>query len=225
MDLKKYGELVEVIISSDFCPPREMIEDYNNPNRRVMAARFLMRLGKYEEAIELMLTLKKDDLEDLEQWIWVQNDLGRCYFWLYEDVEKALEYFRSSEKMAFETDTEYFFIVRGELWKNTLDVLHKAGRMDEVKTEIENKIKYFDQNSGSHRYNSYLFHAYYFLAKHEENIDKALDYLYTAMQSFPLDQGEDKEGFKNLWENRKGNPVETFENIEKLTFHTVVWEF
>ena len=192
MDKEKYKEIVDLIINSKLPIIKKLIVDYENPSSRATAGKSLVMLENYEDALEVLLTLNEDDFEEIDHWLLVLQAIGECYMRDLKNYEKALEYYKLALNLAEKTDERHLIFVRGEQWAMILEVLDLLGRKDEVQKEIDEKLKYFNQPENKYRYNSYIFYLNYYLAINETDIDKAIEYMYTALNNFEL-RGEDEE--------------------------------
>lgn len=221
MNIERYNELKNFIINKVQIP-KTLIEDYDNTRSRITAARFLLKFEKYEDALDLLLTIEEKDIKEIEQWVWILKDIGLCYWRGCDNKEKALECFKKADELAVSTNEEFSFLTRGELFENVLYALKELNRTDELQAEIKERIELFKNKDEQYKSNSYLFYAYKFIAANESDIDKALEYLYKAVKYFPLN--EEQKSFKTIWEKRANNSSEAFENILDLTHHEVCWD-
>ena len=224
MNSEKYMELKELVFKYQPQLPRDLIEDYSRAECRFTAARYLIILKKYKEALELLLTINEKDMEEVEMWVWVLNEIGICYLKENKCKEKALEYFKKANRIAICSKEKFLHFGRGEFWENILYTLQELNRKDELEQEIKTKIDLFNNQEDKNNHNSYLFEAYLFLATNEVDINKALEQLYKAIESFPLNECGNKEKFKSLWEKKEDNLIEAFENILNLTHCHVCWD-
>lgn len=158
MDKNRYEELVQLALKSELKPPRNLIEDYEKPMSKVMTARFLINMKKYNEALEILETIKPYDINDIEQWIWIVNDIGRCYFNGSKDMEKALSFFKRALALSQETDKRFNFIVRGELFYNVLTLLYITKKYKELHNAIRFITNYYNNLNNKFKYNSFLFY-------------------------------------------------------------------
>jgi len=224
MNSEKYVELKELVFKYQPQLPKDFIEDYTRVECRFTTVRYLILLKKYKEALELLLTIDERDMEEVEMWVWVLNEIGICYLKENKCKEKALEYFKRADRIAICSKGKFLHFGRGEFWVNILYTLKELNRKDELKQEIKMKIDLFNNQKEKNKNNSYLFEAYLFLATNDTDINKALEKLYKAIEYFPLEECGNKEKFKSLWEKKEDNLIETFENILKLTQCNVCWD-
>jgi tetratricopeptide (TPR) repeat protein len=223
MEKEKYKKIVDLIINSRLPIIKQLIVDYENPNSRATAGKCLIMLENYEDALEVLLTINQDDFEELYSWLLVLQSIGICYMRGFQNYEKALEYYKLALNLAEKTDERNLIFVRGEQWAMILEVLELLGRKDEVKKEIDEKLKYFNQPENKYRYNSYIFHLNYYLAINETDINKRIEYMYTALNNFEL-RGEDEEiQLLELWNNKDKDPHKVFDQMENLIRCNVYW--
>ena len=224
MNNGKYIELKKLVLKDQPQLPSVFVEDYSKAQCRFTTARFLIVLKKYKEALELLLTIDENDMEEVEMWVWVLNEIGICYLKENKGKEKALEYFKKADRIAFSSEEKFLHYGRGEFWVNVLYALQELNRKEELEEEIKTKIDLFYNQQKQYKHNSYLFEAYSFLAINEVDINKSLEQLYKAMEYFPLNECGNKEEFESLWEKKEDNLIETFENMLKLTYCHVCWD-
>lgn len=227
MDKDKYDNIVNLIISN--LPIPEMtIKNYEDPSSRAMTARGLMMLGKYEEALELFLSINKDDVGEEEYWILLLHNIGVCYTKGFKKYEKALQYLKVSlillEEIQEEISKNYSLCVKGEIWGDILETLYILNKKEDLQKEIDQKLEYLNNCENKYRYNSYLFYLNYFLAKHETDINKAIEYLFNALKNYELRGEFEEKELLELWENKKKEPDKVFEQMENLIRGDVYWD-
>jgi tetratricopeptide (TPR) repeat protein len=196
---------------------------------RVSLARWLsrQRYGKLEPAIKLfssIINVAVTEPDDIENKAWALSDLGLCIWLVEENATKALTYMDMSIELAENTQAEFHFITRGELWAKRWQLLVKSGNGERAINEANDKIaKEFRMGFQS---NSYLFHSYELKAQvayEQGDIDSALCHYYQALASFPHEY-EDMNQLGEIWENRQDNPQKTFDDMQSLTHHEVCWD-
>lgn len=228
MDKDKYDNIVNLIINSDLPIPEMLIKNYEDPGSRATTARSLMMLGNYEEALELFMSINKDDVEEEENWILLLHNIGVCYMKGFKNYEKALEYLKMSLNLLEETQEEisknYSLCVKGEIWGDILETLYILNKKEDLQKEIDQKLEYLNNCENKYRYNSYLFYLNYFLSKHETDIDKAIEYLFNALKNYELRGEFEEKKLLELWDNKKKEPNKVFEQMENLIRGDVCWD-
>ncbi|MBW9173369.1 hypothetical protein K2F43_19455 [Clostridium estertheticum] len=224
MDKAKYEKLINLIMDSEGISLRGFIEDYKKPKSRATAAKCLMPLGMYKDALELLLSINENDIEDKESWIQVLSDIGICYSNGFKEFEGAMKYFKMALNIAEKTDEEYLCIVRGELWGNILETLNVLNRKNELQSEIEEKLRSLDTCGKKYRYNSYIFYSNYFLALHEDDIKKAKEYLFIALNNFELRNESERNELLELSKDKEQDQYEVFKQMESLIRSSVIWD-
>lgn len=223
MNSEKYIELKKLVLRYQPQLPKVLVEDYSKAQCRFTTAKYLIELQKYKESLELLLTIDEKDMEEVEMWVWVLNEIGICLLKENKGKVSALEYFKKADEIAFSSKEKFLYYGRGEFWVNVLYTLKELNRKDELEQEIKIKIDLFNNQQDKYKHNSYLFQAHLFLAINDVDINKALEHLYKAMEYFPLNECGNKEKFESLWEKKEDSYSETFESILKLTQCHVCW--
>lgn len=217
MDTQKFQELVDIVFNSTISPlpPRHIfLGGKDDWHCRARLAHFLAMpsIGHKADAIELFKTVVDeepdlDNAEDVEEKIFALQVLSSCMrpekkLGFPPDIaalDESLRYINLAIELAEETDFLYKYILRGELWADRWNILHRLGRTDEAKEEADARIAAFEDINFEDinvLHNSYLYFAYRFkarLAAENDTLLIAKDFMHKALEYIEI-KDEYKKG-------------------------------
>lgn len=189
MNHKDFHKLTHLVLESKLKPPlRLFARGFDDWHCRARLAHFLAmpELNHMEEAIELFrsvveIPLDEENSEDVEEKVFALQKLS-----LIERDQKeyddALRHIDLSIELAESTDFLYKYILRGELWADRWNTLHKMGQTKDAEHEADERIEVYKDIPIQH--NSYLYYGYRFKAQLAAERDTTLiakDYMHMAL--------------------------------------------
>lgn len=220
--------------------PKEITEDFERWQHRAFVALFLRRqrfqdihviLELLYSAVDGEVEVEVDDEgneEECDSELFLKElvfrALAECIWQVENDADKAIHYIDLGIALAKKRCEEQrgSDIPQGEFWYYRWQILSESTRLAQALAETEKIIATEDTDLQN---NSLLYYAYRFQAEtvKADNIEQALVYLYKALRYFP-DEHNELPKREELWEQRQSAPEKTYEELEKLTHHEVVWE-
>ena len=198
---------------------------------KLIIARLLHKSDNLQPALELIESVLSEEInrkencdgyfgtyiEYIDNKAWAYKELGILYWKLYKDGEKGLQYIEEALNIAESIDNKFMIIVRGDIFRDKLELLKEIGREEEAITEANNKINFIGMNIK----NSYLFNAYEFKAqcKKEKGIyDEALAYLNAACDICFYDESEE-----HTLKNKCRDILERKDMSDERKFNEIKW--
>ena len=194
MDKEKFQELVDFAEKGlDVHKGIIFAEGYEDWQTRLRLARILSKnFQRYDDAIELFegaVREKPGNIEQFEDIVWALRDLFVCIYYHEKNVVRALPYIEQAITLAeLDLTKPFVFFNRGELWCWRWVALKDGGQVNKAVAEAQEKIDKCESLSSTS--NSYLYHAYYFiatLAYADQEYEVALEGLVQALRYFPQD--------------------------------------
>lgn len=188
---------------------------------------------EYEVALEIMEDIAKNhgadnevsDSKTIEQKIWFLRDFGVLTWKVKEDAQKALEYLTQAVDILKSIDFELAFLIKGEVWKDKLDLL-KITRQEDKAMEEANHIIADYEKSQDYINNSCLYNAYLLKAEVEKeanNLEKAVENLKLALRSFLLEKNQEKE-LEGIWAKCDEDYLKCYEEMLQFTQNDQDWD-
>ena len=106
-----------------------------------------------------------------------------------ETQEAALEHINLAIECAEGTDFLYKYILRGELWADRWNLMHKLHMTEDAEAEVDERIAAFDGLADAVPHNSYLYYGYRFkahLAAERGVVLIAKDYMHMALHAMEI---------------------------------------
>ena len=101
--------------------------------------------------------------------------------------DASLQHINQAIELAESTDFLYKYILRGELWADRWNLLHKMNLTSEAEAEADERIEFYKDIPVAH--NSYLYYGYRFKAQlaAERGVTLvAKDYMHMAIHSMEI---------------------------------------
>ena len=231
MTKEEYKQLVEYAVGPKAALryPVQIIENFDRWQDRANLAMALQRndFPDLQPILELLYSAVDGEVADGDEHINLDikeltyRALAWCIWKVENDVDKALQYIDRGIAQT-ESRGREALLTQGEFWDWRWRYLEASERLAQALAETEKIIATEDTDLQN---NSLLYYAYRFQAEtvKADNIEQALVYLYKALRYFP-DEHNELPKREKLWEQRQSAPEKTYEELEKLTHHEVVWE-
>ena len=131
-------------------PPHELfaggVEDWH---ARARLAHFLAQMPEHRaEAIEFFQSVMDAEVneelaQDVEEKVYAMQGLSALEAEEKETQEAALEHINLAIECAEGTDFLYKYILRGELWADRWNLMHKLGMTEDAEVEADERISAF----------------------------------------------------------------------------------
>lgn len=194
MTQHEFHELVHLVMDSPAHPPETLfIGGMDNWHARARLAHFLAMKGidRQKEALELFRSIVEEDVddtksEDVEEKAFALQRLSSLEKELNQDDE-ALKHIDIAIELAESTDFLYKYVLRGELWADRWNLMHKMGMAKDAEEEVDERIAAYKDIPIEH--NSYLYYGYRYkaqLAAERHVTLVAKDYMHMALHAMEV---------------------------------------
>jgi tetratricopeptide (TPR) repeat protein len=212
MNEERFQDLVEYVQSTSANPPEHLFSGgYEDWHCRARLAQFLSMEGidKTDEAIELFKSIEdiepdEENSQDIEEKIYALQKLSHLYK-EKKEFSEAMTYICNAIELAESTDYLYRYILRGELWADRWNLMHRMKNTAEAEAEVDNRIEVYKDIPIEH--NSYLYYGYRFKAQlaAERGVTLvAKDFMHMALHNMEIPEGYQErldEAFKAEHDN------------------------
>lgn len=198
MTQERFHELIHVVLDrlGAVAPPHDLFADgVEDWHARARLAHFLAQMEEYHaEARDLFFSVvdaepNEELAQDVEEKVYAMQGLSAL-----EAVDKttqkaALEHINCAIECAESTDFLYKYILRGELWADRWNLMHKLGMTEEAEEEANERIDAFAGLEEAVPHNSYLYYGYRFkahLAAARGIVLIAKDYMHMAIHAMEI---------------------------------------
>ena len=196
MTQERFHELIHIVLDSigSAAPPHDLfaggVDDWH---ARARLAHFLAQRAEYRtEALELFQSIvdaepNEELAQDVEEKVYAMQGLSALE--ATETQEAALEHINLAIECAESTDFLYKYILRGELWADRWNLMHKLRMTQEAEAEADERIAAFDGLEDAVPHNSYLYYGYRFkahLAAERGTVLIAKDYMHMAIHAMEI---------------------------------------
>lgn len=195
MTQEQFHELVHLVREIPGAPPEKLfaggMDDWHS---RARLAHFLAmpNVGKTEEAIELFRSVveaavDEESSEDVEEKVFALQKLSGLERNIDGKAEEALHHINLAIELAESTDFLYKYILRGELWADRWNLMHKLGQSQAAEAEADERITAYEGIPAPH--NSYLYYGYRFkahLAAEQGSTLVAKDFMRMALKAMDV---------------------------------------
>ena len=198
MTHEQFHERIHVVLDrlGAAAPPHELFaggaEDWH---ARARLAHFLAQMPEYRaEAMELFQSIidaepNEELAQDVEEKVYALQGLSALEAREKETQAAALDHINMAIECAESTDFLYKYILRGELWADRWNLMHKLGMTEEAEAEADERIAVFDGLEDTVPHNSYLYYGYRFkahLAAERGVVLIAKDYMHMALHAMEI---------------------------------------
>jgi tetratricopeptide (TPR) repeat protein len=190
---------------------------------RARLAHFLAMQGidKTDEALELFHSVveaepDEEKSEEVEEKVYALQRLSSLEKELDQNDE-ALTHINQAIELAEGTDFLYKYILRGELWADRWNLLHKLGMTSEAESEADERIAAYKDIPVEH--NSYLYYGYRFKAQLSAERGVTLvakDYMHMAIHSMEI-PAEYEAGLEKAFAATHDNASWILSEVDKAT--------
>ena len=196
MTQERFHELIHSVLDSlgSVAPPHDLfaggVDDWH---ARARLAHFLAQRAEYRtEALELFQSIvdaepNEELAQDVEEKVYAMQGLSALE--ATETQEAALEHINLAIECAESTDFLYKYILRGELWADRWNLMHKLHMTEDAEAEVDERIAAFDGLADAVPHNSYLYYGYRFkahLAAERGVVLIAKDYMHMALHAMEI---------------------------------------
>ena len=198
MTHERFHELIHVVLDrlGAAAPPHDLfaggVQDWH---ARARLAHFLAQIQEYRtEALELFQSVtdaepNEELAQDVEEKVYAMQGLSALEATEKETQEAALEHINLAIECAESTDFLYKYILRGELWADRWNLMHKLHMTEDAEAEVDERIAAFDGLADAVPHNSYLYYGYRFkahLAAERGVVLIAKDYMHMALHAMEI---------------------------------------
>ena len=198
MTHEQFHERIHVVLDrlGAAAPPHELFsggaEDWH---ARARLAHFLAQMPEHRaEAMELFQSIidaepNEELAQDIEEKVYALQGLSALGAREKETQAAALDHINMAIECAESTDFLYKYILRGELWADRWNLMHKLGMTEEAEAEADERIAVFDGLEDTVPHNSYLYYGYRFkahLAAERGVVLIAKDYMHMALHAMEI---------------------------------------
>ena len=224
MTQDEFHKLVHVVMDSPAKPPESLfMGGMDSWQASARLAHFLAMQGidKTDEALELFHSVveaepdeeKSEEVEEkvyaLQRLSSLEKDLGQN--------DEALTHINQAIELAEGTDFLYKYILRGELWADRWNLMHKLGMTNEAESEADERIAAYKDIPVKH--NSYLYYGYRFKAQLSAERGVTLvakDYMHMAIHSMEIPAGYEA-GLEKAFAATHDNASWILSEVDKAT--------
>ena len=224
MTQNEFHKLVHVVMDSPAKPPENLFAGGMDSWRaRARLAHFLAmdEIDRKDEAGELFHSVVEADYneensEEVEEYVFALQKLSA----LEKDQEKfdeALNHINQAIEAAEGTDFLYKYILRGELWADRWNILHKMGLTADAEKEVDERIEAYKDIPIEH--NSYLYYGYRFkaqLAAQRGVTLVAKDYMHMAIHAMEIPENY-QAGLEKAFAATHDNAAWILTEVDKAT--------
>lgn len=162
---------------------------------RARLAHFLLQMSEHRaEGVALLKSVADADVnetlaQDVEEKVYALQALSGAEAEDESTREEALDHINMAIECAESTDFLYKYILRGELWADRWNLMHKMRMTEEAEQEADERIAAFDGMDADVPHNSYLYYGYRFkahLAAARGVVLVAKDYMHMALHAMEI---------------------------------------
>lgn len=198
MTEERFHELIHVVLDrlGAAAPPHYLfaggVQDWH---ARARLAHFLAQEEEYRsDALTLFQSVidaepNEELSQDVEEKVYAMQGLSALEAAEKESQEAALEHINLAIECAESTDFLYKYILRGELWADRWNLMHKLRMAEEAEAEADERIVAFEGLEDAVPHNSYLYYGYRFkahLAAERGVVLIAKDYMHMAIHAMEI---------------------------------------
>lgn len=196
MTEERFHELIHIVLDrlGAAAPPHDLfaggVQDWH---ARARLAHFLAQTEEYRsDALALFQSVidaepNEELAQDVEEKVYAMQGLSALESRDKATQEAALEHINLAIECAESTDFLYKYILRGELWADRWNLMHKLRMTEEA--EADERIAAFDDLAEAVPHNSYLYYGYRFkahLAAERGVVLIAKDYMHMAIHAMEI---------------------------------------
>lgn len=194
MTQEEFHKLVHIVMETPAKPPETLFAGgMDNWHARARLAHFLSMKGidHTDEAMELFHSIvdepiQEESAEDVEEKVYALQRLSSLEREQSQN-ESALHHIDLAIELAESTDFLYKYILRGELWADRWNLMHRMDMTQDAEAEADERIAAYQDIPALH--NSYLYYGYRFkaqLAAERGTTLIAKDYMHMAIHAMEI---------------------------------------
>ena len=198
MTEERFHELIHVVLDrlGAAAPPHDLfaggVQDWH---ARARLAHFLAQTEEYRsDTLALFQSVidaepNEELAQDVEEKVYAMQGLSALESRDKATQEAALEHINLAIECAESTDFLYKYILRGELWADRWNLMHKLRMTEEAEAEADERIAAFEGLEDAVPHNSYLYYGYRFkahLAAERGVVLIAKDYMHMAIHAMEI---------------------------------------
>ena len=173
MTHETFHKLVHIVLHhlKEAAPPHDLFAGGKDDwHARARLAHFLAQMPKHRaDALELFQSVldsepNEEYAHDVEEKVYALQALSALERESEDTKEAALEHINMAIECAESTDFLYKYILRGELWADRWNLMHKMHMTKEAEAEVNERIDAFAGLEDAVPHNSYLYYGYRFKA-------------------------------------------------------------
>ena len=198
MTHETFHKLIHIVLHrlNEAAPPHDLFAGGKDDwHARARLAHFLAQMPKHRaDALELFQSVldaepNEEYAQDVEEKVYALQGLSALEREDKETQEAALEHINMAIECAESTDFLYKYILRGELWADRWNLMHKLHMTEEAEAEVNERIDVFTGLEDAVPHNSYLYYGYRFkahLAAERGVVLIAKDYMHMALHAMEI---------------------------------------
>ena len=173
MTHETFHKLIHIVLHhlKEAAPPHDLFAGGKDDwHARARLAHFLAQLPAHRaESLELFQSVieaqpNEEYAQDVEEKVYALQALSALEREREDTQETALEHINMAIECAESTDFLYKYILRGELWADRWNLMHKMHMTKEAEAEVNERIDAFAGLEDAVPHNSYLYYGYRFKA-------------------------------------------------------------
>ncbi len=193
-----FHKLVHIVLHhlKEAAPPHDLFAGGKDDwHARARLAHFLAQMPEHRaDALELFQSVldaepNEEYAQDVEEKVYALQALSALERESEDTKEAALEHINMAIECAESTDFLYKYILRGELWADRWNLMHKLHMTEEAEAEVNERIDAFTGLEDAVPHNSYLYYGYRFkahLAAERGIVLIAKDYMHMALHAMEI---------------------------------------
>ena len=225
MTQEEFHKLVHSVMESPAHPPETLFTGgMDSWQARARLAHFLAMKGmdKEKEALELFRSVVEEDFdeenaEEVEEKVFALQKLSELEKGLNQN-EKALNHINLAIETAENTDFLYKYILRGELWADRWNLMHKMEMTEQAEAEADERLEAYKDLPIPH--NSYVYYGYRFkahlAATRGDGTLIAKDYMHMALHAMEIPE-KNKAALDHAFAATHDNTPFILAEIDKAT--------
>lgn len=219
-----FHKLVHFVMNSPAHPPEGLFAGgMDDWHARARLAHFLGMEGidQTESAVELFKSVVEEEIdenrsEDVEEKAFAMQRLSSLEREMGK-MDAALTYINLAIELAESTDFLYKYILRGELWADRWNLMHKMDMTKDAESEVDERLEAFEDIPAHH--NSYLYYGYRFKAQlaAERGVTLvAKDYMHMALHAMDVPE-KNKAALKKAFAAKHDNASWILQEVDRAT--------
>lgn len=228
MTEERFHELIHVVLDrlGAAAPPHELFAGGTDDwHARARLAHFLAQTEGYladaRALFQSVVDAEPDEelAQDVEEKVYAMQGLSALEAAGKATQGAALDHINMAIECAESTDFLYKYILRGELWADRWNLMHKLGMTEEAEAEADERIDAFTGLEEAVPHNSYLYYGYRFkahLAAARGVPLIAKDYMHMAIHAMEIPPAYE-QGLADAFSAKHENVSWILREIDRVT--------